>query len=305
MVSRYGMRGGCSVASTPYLRLRRSSATSRCTSPSPWTSTSLVTGSRSAVNAMSSSARRLRPLVILSSSPLLLATMAAAYDAGGGTIGGCVIGASFAHSVSPVSVCVSLVTTPMSPAITSGTVTIALPLGWPSCAKRSSTPRRTVTGWLSPRMDPRRTLKYETLPNVSTVVLNTCAQSFPAGSHAISASLPLASTPLCTRSAGAGRYRTSESSNSAAPCSLLAAAHTTGTSMPFAVAACRAARTSSSVSSVPSRYFSSSASSDSAAASMSAECARSISAVMASGTGVSLARPRSSNVYPRSSTRST
>src|SRR3984957_14973822 len=129
MVSRYGILGGCSSASTPNLRFIRSSATSRCTSPSPCTRTSLVTGSRSVEKVTSSSVRRAGALLIFSSSPFVLATTAAdAVDVGDGN-GGSVTGASLTQRVSPVCVWASLVTTPISPATTSGTVTIALPLG--------------------------------------------------------------------------------------------------------------------------------------------------------------------------------
>ena len=73
------------------------------------------------------------------------------------------------------------------------------------------------------------------------------------------------------------------SRTSEAPFSLAAAEQMIGTSEPRAVAAWSAVRTSSSVSSVPSRYFSSRASSLSAAASTSAACARSISALISAG----------------------
>jgi Na+/H+-translocating membrane pyrophosphatase len=56
-------------------------------------------------------------------------TIAAEAVAAGHGSGASSTGASFAQRVSPVCVWVSLVTTPMSPATTSGTVTIALPLG--------------------------------------------------------------------------------------------------------------------------------------------------------------------------------
>ena len=140
-----------------------------------------------------------------------------------------------------------------------------------------------MRGWLSPRIVPRSTLKNETLPKVSTVVLKTCATSLPFGSQRPASRRPSRRRRrACAQSAREGSERCCRARGTRRS-RLAAAAQTIGTSDPRAVAACSAVRTSSSVSSVPSRYFSRSASSLSAAASTRAACARSISALISAG----------------------
>ena len=95
------------------------------------------------------------------------------------------------------------------------------------------------------------------------------------------------------------------SSTRAAPRAPIAAAQMTGTSVPVAAPRWTASRTSSEESSVPSRYFSMSESSVSAAASMRALRARSISPLMAAGISVATAPPSVPKRWALPSTRST
>ena len=105
----------------------------------------------------SSSASRTSPVPIFSSSPRDLGVTATEKTGGGSSSAGKGL-TPLSPKVSPVRVCWSLATPPMSPAQTSGVLTCSLPRGKKSVATRSS-PARALWTWLSDLTQPPRTLK--------------------------------------------------------------------------------------------------------------------------------------------------
>ena len=95
----------------------------------------MVCGSRLYLIDGSSSSRRCMDVLILSSSPRLLGSIAYDSTGSGNTMAGNVTGSALSPSVSLVSVSLSFATAPRSPALISGTLVCVLPWSsatWPS-----------------------------------------------------------------------------------------------------------------------------------------------------------------------------
>ena len=93
----------------------------------PYITVSCVSSERATRSVGSSSRRRARPVESLSSSPFVFGSTAYASSGSGSSIGGSCTGSSFVDNVSPVWVCWSFATAPMSPAATSETFSCSLP----------------------------------------------------------------------------------------------------------------------------------------------------------------------------------
>ena len=127
IVSRYGIRGSDSTASTLDLFFSLLHTTSMCISPRPWISTSPVSAFFSMRMVGSSSRMRFRPEMTLSSSPCFLAVTARLMHGAGNSIGAKRTGLAASHSVSPVAVYCSLPSAPMSPALSLSSAMVFLP----------------------------------------------------------------------------------------------------------------------------------------------------------------------------------
>ena len=128
MVSRYGMRISRVITSTPYLRVNFSIMLSTWVSPIAVKIVCLVSAFFSRVMVGSSSKILWIAPLSLSSSPLLLGSMAMLRVGLGKSIGSNMTGLAFVHKVSPVPVTDNLATAPISPAWSSGTLACSLPV---------------------------------------------------------------------------------------------------------------------------------------------------------------------------------
>ena len=196
------------------------------------------------------------------------------------------------ENTSPVVVCDSLATAPMSPAGTSATESCSFPLRVNSCPTRSSVPFVALNTAESGRIVPENTRNIVMWPTYgSETVLNTRAVSGCEGSQARCFSSPdFDTTVIGPRSTGEGNSSTMNWRIRSTPMGRAAAATNTGAIRASANPFFTPWTTSSSDSSPCSRYFSMSASSDSATASMSFSRNGSALPEMSSGHGPSSAR---------------
>ena len=184
------MRGGFRLTSTPKRRFSLATVTSICSCPWPESSSSFVCGSRLYLIDGSSSSRRCIDVLILSSSPRVLGSIAYDSTGSGKATAGKV-------TVSLVSVSLSFATAPRSPALISGTFVCVLP--WSSATWPSRSCVSRVLLWMveSALMVPATTRNIVMRPaNGSAMVFHTkaCAGFLSSAGHATSS--PLLSTPL-------------------------------------------------------------------------------------------------------------
>ena len=192
IVSRYGTFGALSSTSTPYLRFKRSTATSTCSCPEPETMISRLSASRSMCSAGSSSIILWSACVAFSSSALLFGCTANEMTASNAGSFGKSTGAFSSESVSPVAVSLSLATAQISPAIAAGIGDCFLPSSRKSCPKRSFTSRLVLSTVESLVARPETTRSTESLPaKGSMTVLNTSAANGAAGSAGRSTAEPV------------------------------------------------------------------------------------------------------------------
>src|SRR4029450_6109237 len=144
---------------------------------------------------------------ILSSSPRDLGWMANEMAGSGKAIPDRTMGFASSQRVSPVSVSLSLATTPISPGPSASIVFCVLPCSQPMCPTRSLAPRVALSTWLSDRNGPEYTRNTESLPTCgSEMVLKTSAAKGALGSAArVAAALVFTSVPsTALTSAGGG-----------------------------------------------------------------------------------------------------
>ena len=169
------MRGGRSDTSTLYLRFIRSTTTSTWSWPMPDTRSCLVSGSKwwCSVGILFRHPVQRRGDLVLVAARLGLDGEGDGglreRDARAGSRD-----CASSQSVSPVSVSLSLATTPISPGPSASTGFCVLPMSQPRWPMRSLTSRVALSTWLSERKVPEYTRKSESLPTCgSEMVLKT------------------------------------------------------------------------------------------------------------------------------------
>ncbi len=244
-------------------------ATSMCWSPIPCRMVWRVAFSLYHDRVISSSHRRVSEGLIFAASAWVLGPIATRYSADGYSGTGIDSGWPLSQKVSPVAVTESFATEAISPQCTLLTAICSLPRWMCRPAMRSSSPLFWFQTRASACMEPENIRKYVIFPtNGSAVVFQIYAAS-GLESEAVSSSSP--SFPWAVRagaSAGDGAISTMAFNHGPMPISRPPAAQKTGTKSPETTTFFKPRISSSLVSSPLSRYFSSRASSPSAAASI-------------------------------------
>ena len=184
IVSRYATFGSSSVTSTPNLFLSFETITSRCCSPRPESTCSLVSLLSAKVIVGSSSISLVRPAATFSSSPFF-DTLTAIERHGFGKSTPASLSMFFgSQSVSPVLTPAIFVTTPISPAMIAGASSCFAPFTNTILPIFSISPVRKLYAAVSGASLPETTLKNDILPtNGSAIVLKQTAASGPFSSQ--------------------------------------------------------------------------------------------------------------------------
>ena len=247
-------------------------------------------------------------VLILSSSPRVLGSIAYESTGSGNFTGGNPMASALSPMTSLVSVSFNFATEPRSPALTSGTFAGVLPcisIRWPSRSGASFVLLWTVESAFSA---PETTRNIVMRPaNGSAIVFHTKTASGCFSSAARVVAAPSFATAAKGRSTGDGSSARIASSSCCDPTFSTADVQTSGKIFAAAVADRRPVTSSSSVSVPASKNFSISFSSFSATISTSASRAASTAPAMAAGTAPSVNAPLSSvlNVNAFFVTRST
>ncbi len=269
----------------------------------PLTSVSPVSVFDVTVNEGSSSSNLCRPANTFSSSPCFLAVTASEMQGSGNTGGVNATTLDAVQSVSPVVVCCSLASAPMSPATSLSTLIIFLPRIMPILFAFSVFSSLAFSIAMSDFSVPESTFIIDILPtNGSAMDFMTCAANGAAGSRTTSTSLPdLSFACAAGISAAEGISEISSSIRFLTPRFEAAAVAKTGAIVHWRTPSFSPFSISSFVRSCPSKYFSMSASSLPAAFSTSSSLYS--SAIPARSAGISASFP--SNIYAFMDTIST